>query len=514
MKHDPMHDLPHDRRILAPMSRTGDCAWSATGLGDRLAWLARFRALIAGSVEPLSELVSREVGKPRWEAMTADVLALLAACRWHEKQAVGVLRERRVGGGGMLGLGVRVVERREPLGTVAIIATWNYPLQLLGVQLVQALVAGNRVVVKPSENAPRSQEALLRIAVEAGLPEGALRWVEATREAGARLLAENAFDHVVFTGSTSVGRAIASVAADRLTPTTLELSGRDSAIVLEDADAALAARSIWNALSMNGGQTCMAPRRVLVVGGVYGPLLAELSPLAAGAKPRALISDAAAREAFEQAEQAVREGGRSLSGVLEAPAGRWLRPLAIVDCPARARLVEGRHFGPVTAVVACANLDEALAIHRACDQHLATSVFTRSRGAGEAMAGSLGSGLVTINDAVMPAGHPGTLVAGRGLSGWGASRGREGLLAMTRPVVVTRTSSWLRPPTSEPDAAGMRRMAGMLKWMFGGGVVARSLREAGSVEGKAVSAEGARAGRGAGRGAGVGAGVGDEKESG
>jgi aldehyde dehydrogenase (NAD+) len=459
------------------MPRNEGNLWATSTLRQRLEWLGRFRTLLAGSIDPLCEMIAQEVGKPRWEAMTTDVLTLLAACRWHEKQAERILKPRRVGGGGMLGLGVSVIERREPLGRIAIIATWNYPVQLLGIQLVQALIAGNSVVVKPSENTPRTQAALLRMAIEAGLPEGTLRWVEATREAGARLLAENQFDHIVFTGSTSVGRAIAAVAADQLTPTTLELSGRDSAIVLDDADAALAARSIWSAVTMNAGQTCMAPRRVLVIGEVYDRFIAALAPLAAGAAPRKLISEQAARETYEQAAQAVRDGGRSLSGVLEPHHGRTLRPLAIVDCPSGSRLVEGRHFGPAVAIVRCASVDEALAIHRACDQHLATSIFTRSTARASTLAASLASALVTINDAVIPAGHPGTLVAGRGLSGWGASRGREGLLAMTRPVTVTSTSRLLRPPTREPDAAGLRKMASMLRWLFGGRGPARSLSQ-------------------------------------
>lgn len=470
----PPRPITHER-ILAPMPRDEGNLWATTPLRDRIGWLRRFRTLLAGSIDPLCELIAREIGKPRWEAMTNDVLTLLAACRWHERQAASVLRERRIGGGGLLGLGVKVVERREPLGRVAIITTWNYPVQLLGIQLVQALIAGNRVVVKPSEHAPRTQAALLGIAIEAGLPPGTLRWVEATREAGARLLAENQFDHILFTGSTNIGRAIAAVAADRLTPTTLELSGRDSAIVLDDADPGLAARSIWSAVSMNAGQTCMAPRRALVTGGVYDRFIAELAPLAAGAAARTLISEHAARETFEHAAQAVRDGGRSLSGVLEPPSGRTLHPLAIVDCPPNTRLVEGRHFGPALAIVRCASVDAALTIHRACDQHLATSIFTRSLADAESLASTLGSSLVTINDAVIPAGHPGSLIAGRGLSGWGASRGREGLLAMTRPMTVTRTSTLLRPPTREPDAAGRRRMASMIKLLFGGSAAARSL---------------------------------------
>lgn len=442
-------------------------------LQDRLEWLRRFRGALSSRASELATIVSREVGKPHWEALTGDVLSLLAACAWHERHAGRLLKPRQVGWGGLPFAGVRGRVERHPLGSVAIIATWNYPLQLLGIQLVQAILAGNRVVVKPSEHAPLSARALLELALSCGLEPQELRWVEATREAGAALLSSERFDHIVFTGSTAVGRAIASVAAERLTPTTLELSGSDSAFVLDDADAALAARSIWNACTMNAGQTCMAPRRALVARERCDEFLAALTPLAAGARPQRLIDDAAARRAFDLAKEACQLGGRSVTGMLEPPGapprGAWMRPLAIADCPAGAPLVLGEHFGPVLAVVPFDDLEAALRVHRAVPKHLSTSVYTRRPARARELAGELGSSLVSINDSVMPAGHPGTGLSGRGLSGWGVSRGPEGLLAMTRPVYVTTTSSWLRPPVGQPTPAAVSQMNSALRWLFGGG---------------------------------------------
>ena len=182
-------------------------------------------------------------------------------------------------GGAWWSIGQRHQVERVPLGRIGIIATWNYPVQLLGVQLVQALAAGNRVVVKPSERTPRTQALLLDLARRAGLPEGTLDVLPATRDAGAAMLQHAEMDHLVFAGSTAVGRRIAEAAARRLLPSTLELSGRDTAFVLADADPALAARTIWSAVTMNAGQTCMAPRRVLVDSRVYERFLAALARL-------------------------------------------------------------------------------------------------------------------------------------------------------------------------------------------------------------------------------------------
>jgi aldehyde dehydrogenase (NAD+) len=438
--------------------------WGSTPLTARLAWAARFRAAVVKATPELCAAMQRDTGKPTFEGLTADVVPLLAACRWHERRADRILRERAVRGGPPLMLAVRQRVRFEPVGRVGIIATWNYPVQLLGIELLQALVAGNDVVVKPSEHAPASQALLLELAQSAGLPVGTLRCLAPTREAGAELLREHGpFDHVVFTGSTAVGRRVAEWGAANLVPTTLELSGRDSAFVLSDADPALAARSIWEAVVINSGQTCMAPRRALVDRAVYAPFVAALAPLAAGAAARLLVTPEAANSVFAVASSAVQAGGRPLAGVLEAPRARSLRPIAIADCPVGTALERGEHFGPALAVVPVEGIDEALRIHRACDQHLSASIFTKRPARGRALASSLRATQVTINDVLVPTAHPGGAIGGHGQSGWGLTRGPAGLLAMVRPVYVSRTGWFARFSTAEPPAnvsAGLRRFIG------------------------------------------------------
>ncbi len=475
--------------IIPAMDASAQSAFSATWpLAARLKWARVFAQRVVTRRADLCALMAAEVGKPEFEALTADIGSLIAACRWHARFAPGILADRRVPGGGWIALGTRAVERRVPLGRVGIIATWNYPVQLLGIQLVQAIVAGNRVVVKPSELAPRTQALLLDLARDAGLSGDYLKVLPATREAGGELL-EGHFghlDHLIFTGSTAVGRQIATNAGARLLPTTLELSGRDSAIVLDDADPVLAARAIWSGVTINSGQTCTAPRRVLVDRRVYRGFLAALAPLASGAKPRRVISADAARRCFEQAREAVEVGvggrqgladsetprsgslrARSLSGVFEPPTGRTLVPLAIADCPPDAHLVAGDHFGPVLAIVPVDDEAAMLSIHNQCDQHLAASIFTRRPARAQALAPRLHASFVTINQCLVPLGHPGATFGGHRASGWGLSRGREGLLAMTRPVTVTTTSRWIRPPVGDPSRRTVEAISRFLGWIAG-----------------------------------------------
>lgn len=449
--------------------RTGDTGWNSAPLAERLRWAAAFRRLLAARADRLAEMIVQETGKSLDKALMADIGVLLTHCAWNERHARKLLGPRRPGWGSWMQLGTSLTETRAPLGRVAIIATWNYPVQLLGIQLVQALLAGNEVIVKPSEHAPRTQAALLEFAVEAGLPPGALQWTEASRSAGARLIAENELDHVVFTGSTAVGRDIARALAERLIPSTLELSGRDSALVLADADPAHAATRLWRSLTANAGQTCMAPRRILAEPPVYAPLVREFERLAHATKPARLISAEAAAHVRALVDDAVRAGARALSAPAPEPADPRIAPVvAVVDCSEHAPLVDGDHFGPATALVPVRDLEHALAIHDRIGQHLATSIFTRDHRRAAALAPRLRSSHVTINDVVTPTAHPAATLGGHRASGWGVSRGRAGLLAMTRSVTISRPAGPVRLPSDVPDDRTLTRLRAFLGLRYGG----------------------------------------------
>ena len=440
---------------------------SSRSLAARLAWCRRFGRLVAADTDHLAALAEAEIAKPAWETLVSDVMPLVAACRWHARHARGLLATRRIPGRPFWLMGHRTRLQRAPLGRVGIIATWNYPLQLLGVQLVQAVVAGNRVVVKPSERTPRTQGRLLELALAAGLSEADLEIRPADRDAGAALLREPDLDHVVFTGSTPVGRRVAEACAERLLPSTLELSGCDSAIVLDDADPVLAARTIWAGLTLNHGRTCMAPRRVLVHRSIASAFAAAIVPLATGAAPRSLADPKAAARHRELVADAAARGARRVS-TEDAIDGDRVRAQILLDCPTDAEAFHADHFGPLVVTAAYGDESELLRLHRLGGKHLATSVFTRDPRRAERLASSLGSGIVTINDTIVPTAHPGAPISATGDAGWGASQGVEGLLAMTRPIVVSRTGRF-RPPSGEPDPRSLGFLRGLVRW-WGRGV--------------------------------------------
>ena len=351
-----------------------------------------------------------------------------------------------------------------PLGHVAIIATWNYPYQLLGIQLLQAIAAGNRVTVKPSERAPRCQQALLELAREAGLSESRLTWTEPTREAGRDLLEFGQFDHVVFTGSTAVGRTIASTLAATLTPSTLELSGSDSAIVLADADVELAADSIYFDLALNAGQSCMAPRRVIVEAEAYDRFAEAFRPKFEHASQVRLVRGAEAQHCRDLVERARSNGAEITASTVSAPDG--FAPTAVLACPAEAEIAASDHFGPAIAVIRSESRSETISLAESSMKSLATSIFTNKPSDAEALASQLSAGFVTVNDCLLPTAHPGASIAGHGSSGWGASRGELGLLAMTRPRFLSTTSRKLRIPTEEPSLRVQRTIERYIRWWY------------------------------------------------
>lgn len=408
-------------------------------------------------MEPFFRSIEQEVGKPRFETLTTELVTLLSACRWHERNAARVLRPRRVRGGSIWQIGQTQRVTRVPLGRVGVIATWNYPVQLLGIQLVQAVVGGNRVIVKPSERSPESQRLLLERAVQAE-PPVEIEWVSSDREAGSRLLEEHELDHVVFTGSTGVGRAVASKLAETLTPSTLELSGCDSCLMLADADIEQAAASFWFALSVNAGRTCLAPRRAIVVGDGFDRFVDALERRARRVPVGHAVLDDQTRGLVDEA---VAGGGRLID-----LGDQGVRVVA--DPPREGGLFRGEHFGAASTVVHARDLEEALGIHRSIEQQLATSVFTRDVAAARRLAPGLGSTTVTINDAVIPTGHPGASIGGHGPSGWGVSRGELGLLSMTRPVFVSTTGSKIRTPLAPPPSSQVGAFESFVRRWYGG----------------------------------------------
>lgn len=367
----------------------------------------------------------------------------------------------------------------QPLGVVGIIGAWNYPLQLTLSPLANALAAGNHVLLKPSELAPRTADLLRRVLAEAFSPDEVCVVTGGADVAAA--LAGLPLDHLLFTGSTRVGRRVMEAAAAQLTPVTLELGGKSPAIVGPGADLAQAADRIATAKGWNAGQTCIAPDYCLVPHVQRAAFVEALRQSVRRRWPRgaadpdytALISAAAWERMQRLAAQAV-AGGATLVPLMDeaagvaAPEARLMGPVAVLDPPADSDLMREEIFGPLLPVLTYdGDLEAAMALVNAGPRPLALYLFERDAGAIDRVLQGTTSGGVTVNDCMLHQPQHALPFGGVGPSGIGAYHGRHGFerfshlkgVYLQHPLVGAVFDRWVRPPYG---AVGAR----LLRWML------------------------------------------------
>lgn len=438
-------------RIAAGLARAAQKDWAGRPLGERREVIARFRRLLAERRTAAIELIQKETGKPRVEALV-EVLAVLNFAAYYGRVARRVLKTRsyRAGTVAMMRKTVRVAP--EPYGVIGLITPWNYPFLMPAGIAIPALLAGNAVLLKPSEFTPSAALLLGELLREAGLPEGALQVLPGDGMTGAALTAQP-LGKVFFIGSEATGRKIALSCAERMTPCVLELGGSDPAIVLEDANLDTAALGIAWGRFFNAGQTCVAPKRVFVVEAVYDAFLKKLSERVTGLRagigdvdsgPLIRASQAAALRG--QYEDAMERGAAVLA---RAPVNaeqnaRVFPPTVLLNVPAEARALQEETFGPLLPVVRVRDEQEAIARANDSRYGLSASVWSRDIRRAEAVARKIESGSVMINDCVFAAGMADVPYGGVKASGMGRSHGEQGLLecVQEKTYVVDPWAGW------------------------------------------------------------------------
>jgi acyl-CoA reductase-like NAD-dependent aldehyde dehydrogenase len=430
-------------------ARQAQRSWAATPLRHRLAAVRRLRRLIAANATRLAQAVQASRGSPLAESLAGEVLPLADACRFLEREAASLLRIRRLGvrGRPFWLTGVRAEVRREPHGTILIIGPFNYPLLLLGVQALQALVAGNSVLLKPGEGGTLAAEEFVKLSQEAGFDPDLLQVLPESAEAAMEVI-EAGIEKTILTGAAQTGEKVLASLAPRLVPATLELSGCDAAFVLADADVDLTARALRFALRWNGGATCIAPHRVFVARSLAGALEARLLD-ALGEGTRNSPSGKVSPKVESLIRDAIRRGARPISG-LGAAGGRESWPTVLADASVTMPLLAEDVFGPVLALVAVSDEEEALEAAEQCPYALGATIFGEEHHA-RALADRVRAGVVVVNDVIVPTADPRLPFGGRGRSGYGVTRGAEGLLEMTVLKVIAVRHGRIRWHLDEPD---------------------------------------------------------------
>lgn len=458
------------------VARIAQEAWARVPVRERLKHIRNLRALLVERMDIFGAAIAADISRPALEIAGSEVLPTTAALKFLEKRAARLLAPRKVSlwDRPIWLMGNRDVVHHRPWGVVGVIGTWNYPLFLNVGQIASALVAGNAVLWKPSENTPKTTEVTTQLFRDAGFPAGVLQTLPGTREAGP-LLAEADVDHVVFTGSDVVGRKLAARLGERLIPSTLELSGCDAMFVFADANLEMAVKGAWFGLSINRGQTCIAVRRIFVQRDKCEAFVALLKPLFERAGPMGLVTAGQQTQAERLIEDAAKRGATVLpspakvEGQEKVPS---LRPTLLVNASADAAFCREACFAPVAAVIPFDTPEEALALSRQSPFGLSASIFSADVEAARAFAARVPSGSVVINDLLAPTAHPATPFGGRGASGWGETQGAEGLLAMTTPQVVTVHTGTDRPhldDSANPDPATGEILRGLIRLSHGRG---------------------------------------------
>jgi succinate-semialdehyde dehydrogenase / glutarate-semialdehyde dehydrogenase len=424
---------------VAEVARTAATAWepwAQTPLAQRCRLVAALADALAEMAPALAQEYSREQGKTVAEAGTEltraqETLRWAAACAGRAGQAAA-LADRD---------GLTRAVLVEPVGPVLAVVPWNFPAVVLARKLGPALVMGCTVAVKGPEQTPRLMAGFAAAAERTGLPAGVMQIVAADPAETRALVERPEFRHVTFTGSSRVGRLVATAAAANLTRCTLELGGHAPAIVMADADLDLASARLTAAKFGSAGQSCSAPSRFLVARSICEPFVRRLVAAAPvlDNEPAGTNRPAARMGPLQNGERqaavhalvvdAVAGGARlRLGGVLPTTPGYYYPATVLTDVPEDARIMAQEPFGPVAPVLPYDDEEQAVALANSTTYALCAYVFGVTRHA-TSIAGRLNAGSVSINSA--PGAAPDAPLGGRDASGYGYEGGTEGLLAFT-----------------------------------------------------------------------------------
>jgi acyl-CoA reductase-like NAD-dependent aldehyde dehydrogenase len=467
-------------------ARAAQAAWSRVTVAERCVRLRELRDVIMSSRDALADAVVAESGKPRVEALFADIFVAVDTTAYFAKNAKRLLSPERVPHHSTAAKAKSGKLTYEPLGVLGIISSWNYPLAIPMSEIIPAVAAGNAVICKTSDFTPHCGALIERLFADAGFPKDLVTVVQGGGEVGQALIDADP-DKILFTGSVATGRRVAEACAKRLIPTVLELGGKDAMIVLADADLDVAASAaVWGSYT-NCGQVCLSVERVFVEKSVseeFATRCVEKTrklKLGPGNDPATdvgpMIRPQHVQRMVDLIEDAISRGANlRCGGYPRVDLGpNFFEPAVICNVDPSMKLFQEETFGPILAMQAVRNSEQAVAWANDTPFALSASVWTRDAARGEAIAKRLRAGAVMVNDAISYFAIAEAPHGGCAASGWGRTHGKAGLLEMVRTkyIDVDRLPGREKPWWYRYGADLERAADAFLQFEYGRGIAAR-----------------------------------------
>jgi acyl-CoA reductase-like NAD-dependent aldehyde dehydrogenase len=473
-------ELPvaHAAEVAAAVARgrQAQTLWQQTDFAERARVLYRLRDFLLDDGDKLADILTAETGRPRADVYGVELFYLCDAIGVWAKKSAAYLRAEKIRPHFPLMKFKKVISSYVPRGVIGIISPWNFPLTMTLGEALPALMAGNAVVIKPSELTPMSAIFGAELAAKAGFPQNLIQVVVGHRATGEALI--DHADMIAFTGSVETGKQVMRRAAERLIPVSLELGGKDPMIVLKDADLDRAAGAcVWGAL-MNCGQACTSVERIYVEAPIYQQFVDRVvervrairqGPSENEVEIGCMTSEAQLNKITAQVDEAVAKGAKVLTGGRRNPLlpGYYYEPTVLVEIDHSMNVMSEETFGPVIPVVRVDNPEDALRLANDSCYGLGASIFSRDKAVARQLADRIQSGSVCINDSLVNYIIPDAPMGGSKESGFGYRHGAEGIrkFCQQKTIVIDRFGlkeefPWY--PTTPKKARQLRHLLNLL----------------------------------------------------
>jgi len=443
-----MADMPQ----IFEKAREAQKIWASYSFHKRRKHILKMRKYIVENAERLAEIVSRDNGKSRIDALATEVIPCALSANWYSKKAKSILKPKKIKMGNILFFNKKNKMIRVPIGVVGIISPWNYPLSIPFGEVIMGLMAGNAIVLKVAAATIMVGKAIDDIVKAGELPDGLFTHIVGSGGQVSGAFFENKVNKIFFTGSVPTGKILMKNAAETLTPLSLELGGKDPMIVLEDADLERAANGAAWAGYQNAGQSCGGVERIYVQESVYNHFIKLMKEktekirhgvdIDFNIEMGAMTTKEQKKIVEDHIKDAVKNGAKVIAQSQEIsidgkkPKGYFTPAVLMTDVNHSMTIMQEETFGPVLPVMKFKTIEEAIELANDSTMALTSSIWTKNTSLGKRIAAKLESGVTTINDHLYSHGQAEAPWGGWKESGLGRTHSLLGLEEMTHAKVI------------------------------------------------------------------------------